>query len=140
MDCNGTAELPPLTVTFLCPPKCGSILTLKICHPSCSKYFTIRAETNKKTEGDEYLDYLGKTFEQQQNFRAVSLDAFACINGWVSTVDKEFDSRQEQGGQVCSRSLWRYAKQYMHVQCLDAFLVNFARILHVHEARRYNYV
>ena len=35
----------------------------------------IRAEMDKNVEGDDYLDHLDETLEQQRNFRAVSLDA-----------------------------------------------------------------
>ena len=59
-------------------------------------------------EGDEYLDYLAETLEWRRNFRAVSLDASACLNGRLPTVDEEFDCWQEQGGQVCISRLWRY--------------------------------
>ena len=55
---------------------------------------------DKNIEGDEYFDYSSETLERGWNVRAVSLDAFAFLNGWVSIVDKEFDCRQEQGGQV----------------------------------------
>ena len=40
-----------------------------------SSFEAIRAEMDKNVEGDEYLDYLDKTLQQQRNFRAVSLDA-----------------------------------------------------------------
>ena len=80
---------------------------------------------DKNIEGDKYLDYSGETLERRRNDRAVSLDAFACLNDRVPTVDEEFDCWQEQGGQVCSSHLWRYAGQYLHVQCSDVFLVNF---------------
>ena len=45
---------------------------------------------DKNIEGDKYLNYSGETSERQRNFRAVSLDAFACLNDRVPTVDKEF--------------------------------------------------
>ena len=79
----------------------------------------------KSIKGDKYLDYSGKTLERRPNFTAVSVHAFAFLNGRVQTVDKEFDCLQEQGGQVCSSRLWRYGEQCMHVQCLDTFLFNF---------------
>ena len=44
----------------------------------------------KNIEGDEYLDYLDKTLERRQNFRAVLLDHrslmirhVACFNGRI---------------------------------------------------------
>ena len=72
---------------------------------------------DKNIESDEYLHYSGETLQRRRNFTEVSLIyAFACLNDRVPTVDEEFDCRQEQGGQLCSNRLWKYAEQYMHVQ------------------------
>ena len=68
-----------------------------LCAANTSSLEAIRAE-------------IGETLARRRNFIAVSLDAFACLNGRVPTVDEEFDCQQEQGGQVCSSRLWRYAE------------------------------
>ena len=82
--------------------------------PHLKQLYLIRT---RSVEGDECLDnYSGETLERRRNFTAVSLDALACLNGRVPTVNEKIDCRQEQEGQVCSRSLWRYTEQYMHVQ------------------------
>ena len=101
----------------------------------------------KSIESDEYLDYLDETLERQRNFRAVSLDHkslvirhIARFNGRIPVDRANSGARLPclqislsshswwriwlparrwcYGGQVCSSRLWRYAEQYMHVQCI----------------------